>query len=120
MLTVTRDTPLTPERRLALSMLVLMIQDLNLENNFLGLKEFFILPKSRRAKKDDTAEAILYLFDTDEMYALSFNNCCMYMNLEPDHVRAAIIKVMDKEIPNYKLLVDNYNNKMARRRKAKK
>lgn len=119
MLTVTRDNPLTPERKLALSMLVLMIQDLNLENNFLGLKEFFILPKSRRAKKDDTAEAIIYLLDQDEIYPLSFNNCCMYMNLEPEDVRRAVIKVMDKEIPNYKQLVENYNNKIARKRKTK-
>lgn len=94
-----------------------MIQDLNLEDNFLGLKEFFVLPKSRRAKRDDTAEAILYLLDEDEMYPLSFNNCCMYMNLLPESVRSIVVKVIEKEIPNYKTLVANYNAKVARRKK---
>lgn len=91
MFTVTRATPLTPEKRLALAMIVLAIQDLKLEKEYLTLKEFYVINKNRKMNKKNVFSTLLFLLSDREDNTYSFINCCNYLNVNPENIRDSLL-----------------------------
>lgn len=98
MFTVTKATPLTPEKRIALAMIVLVIQDLKLEKEFLSLKEFYIINKNKKINKKNVFGAYSYLLSAREDPLFSYENCCNFLNLNSNNIRKIIMtKVAERK-----------------------
>ena len=99
---VPSSSPLTPEKRLAMAMFILPLQDLNLETKIKAAKEFFVLTKTKVFKEARVIEALNYIF-IEQDYFLSFDHCCEYLGMDSSSVKRSI-KTLLEEHDNLEIL----------------
>lgn len=95
-----KNTNFSGEQKLLLTVFVLVLQDLNMEEHFLSLKEYFILPKKKNKDIVLIKQALAYIYFEDlegEEYGYSFSNFCQFFSIEISLLRNLIKKYIRQE-----------------------
>lgn len=93
-----QSSQITGERLLLLTMVVLALQDLNLEDHFKGLKKYFTISKKPKRDIEAMYSAFDYIFkEEEEDYFLSFSNFCFVFKIEEELFRDLILTVLKKD-----------------------
>lgn len=94
----TRNSTISGHRLLLLTMVTLALQDLNLEDQFKGLRKYFSVSKQAKREVPNMISAFEYLFlEETEDYFLSFSNFCYVFDVNEGLFRDLIKKALRKE-----------------------
>lgn len=102
------SSSLQPVQVLYVKMIVLAIQDLHLEEEFIDLKEWFIVTKARDAHRRNVVSALSWLFSSDTTYCLSFVNCCSMLLIDPSRLRDTIFRLASQS--SNPVVLESYND----------
>jgi len=88
---------ITEEKLLVLKIFVLVLQDLNLEEHFKELRQYFIVNKNPKNNIENMHSAFDYLIKDYSNYVLSFSHFCELFKIQEEAVRERILKIIRKQ-----------------------